>query len=127
MSVLSKCDQALVFSIILQIKTILESAQANIKDMMKEPSLDFDEFSVKGSDGDQFTVTEEMDTNYNSDAELVCEAYDEDDDEDPLVKADEEIKAILNQPNQGNAKSNKNSKYIDFIRLDIFTDRSRDV
>jgi len=74
---------------------------------MKEPSLDFDEFSVKGSDGDQFTVTEEMDTNYNSDAELVCEAYDEDDDEDPLVKADEEIN--------------------DFIRLDIFTDRSRDV
>lgn len=115
MSVLGKCEQALVFQIIVQIKTILESAQANMKDMVKEPSLDFDEFSVNiGASGD--TTEAMVEINYNSDTELVCEAYDEDDDEDPLVKADEEIKFILNQPNQGSAKSNKNSKYVDFLR-----------
>lgn len=106
LSILMKCEQALVFQIILQVKSILDSAQANINDIIKvEDSLNGENYQINNED---------METNYNSDCELVCEAYDEDDDDDPLVKADEEVKSILNQPNQ--KSHSKNSKYVDFIR-----------
>ena len=110
LSILTKCEQALVYHIIVQIKSILDSTKANLNDIVKtNDGPDFDEYKLNSSDGE---------LNYNSDTEIICEAYDEeDDDDDPLVKADEEVKSILDQPRS--KQSIKNAKYIDFIRLVI--------
>jgi len=112
LSILSKCEQVLVFQVIQQLRTILESAQANMNDIVKEDSLEYEEFKIRT---EPETDMDEATCGYNSDTEIVCEAYDDEDDDDPMVKADEEVKSILNQPNQKSARS-RNAKFIDFIR-----------
>lgn len=83
LSLLNKCDQAIVFMIIVKVKSILETHSP---------------------------YTDSMQTGFESDSEMVFEAYDDDEENDE----DFEIKNIL-QKDQSTKESD--SIYVDFIRL----------
>ena len=83
LSLLNKCDQAIVFMIIIKIKSILET---------------------------HTPYSEMTQTSYESDSEMVFEAYDDDDE----IDEDFEIKNILKKDHES---SDSDAIYVDFIRL----------
>ena len=74
LGLLKKCDQALVSIIILQVKSILDSTKARINDIIiNTGNDDFNEFKLN-----------EMYEEQSDEAEIVCEALDEDDEDDDI-------------------------------------------
>lgn len=114
LSLLKKCDQALVSVIILQVKAILDSTQARINDIINTDDDDLDEFKINENVEDQ------------DDPEIICEAFDDedennnehddDDDDIQLKKDDEEVKKIFTSHIRP-AHSMRGVKQVDFIRL----------
>ena len=99
LSLLNKCEQALLFSIILQIRSIIETGHFDTNDMINEDD-NLNAFRIRAN---KVSIDD-------SDCEIICEAYD--DEEEQLKKADQEVENILNE----HKTPRKGAKHIDFIR-----------